>query len=472
MKKNIISLVSRSLLTLLLTFDLAAADDTPQLQKVRHTVLSPSTEQVVLQLNGSYSPKVFTLKDETPRVIFDFANMTHGLEVKSITPTNGSIVKRVRVGRHTDDSPKTRVVFDVATLQGVTYTQKFDEKTSSLVIQFTGPEKVATQRKPQTQLTEKATEKTTETQPAAVVEPPQAPSEAAPIDTIVPPQPPTQQSEPPNILAEPTKQEPLAGTEQQPAPAVEAAAPAKPESKKTVEKEAPAPQKKAAEITAEKKAAEKPLTPPPIEAKPEASVDAKPPEKAETLQSAGDAKPAEAVKETAAGPATGKKGELKKAETAAKEPPRPEAAVEPQAPAKTETAPADSKNKTETAKPAVPAKSAEGPQLEYVKFDATSSKGEMVMFKLNGFHPPTVHGVEEGIPRVICDFNNTKLIDSTKNLIKTDGKFVKVIRTSKTKKPEKVRVVIDLEPNRSYDLQQVFFKEDNLFVIIVNTVKK
>lgn len=96
----------------------------------------------------------------------------------------------------------------------------------------------------------------------------------------------------------------------------------------------------------------------------------------------------------------------------------------------------------------------------------------MVLFKLNGFHPPAVHGVEEGIPRVICDFNNTKLVDGTKNLIKTDGKFVRAIRTSKTKKPQKVRVVIDLEPNRNYDLQQVFFKEDNLFVLIVNTVKK
>ena len=32
-------------------------------------------------------------------------------------------------------------------------------------------------------------------------------------------------------------------------------------------------------------------------------------------------------------------------------------------------------------------------------------------------------------------------------------------------------MVIDLEPNHSYDLQQVFFKDDNLFVIIVNTIK-
>ena len=70
------------------------------------------------------------------------------------------------------------------------------------------------------------------------------------------------------------------------------------------------------------------------------------------------------------------------------------------------------------------------------------------------------------------DFNNTKLLDAGKGTIKANGKFVKMIRTTKTKKPEKVRVVIDLEPNRSYDLQQVFFKEDNLFVIIVNTVKK
>ena len=133
MKKKSLLLVPRSLLALLLTCGLAAAADTPQLQKIKHTVLSPASEQVVLQLNGSYSPKVFTLKGETPRVIFDFADMTHSREVKSVTATNGAIVKRVRVGMHTDESPKTRVVLDLATLKGVSYTQKFDEKSSSLV---------------------------------------------------------------------------------------------------------------------------------------------------------------------------------------------------------------------------------------------------------------------------------------------------------------------------------------------------
>jgi hypothetical protein len=29
--------------------------------------------------------------------------------------------------------------------------------------------------------------------------------------------------------------------------------------------------------------------------------------------------------------------------------------------------------------------------------------------------------------------------------------------------------VLDLVPNRNYDLQQVFFKEESMFMIIINT---
>jgi hypothetical protein len=444
MKKQIVALVLRSLLTLLLTGGVAIAEDTPQLQKLKHTVLSPSSEQVVLQLNGSYSPNVFTLKDENPRVIFDFAGMRYGREVKGITSTNGAIVKRIRVGMHTDGSPKTRIVFDVATLKGVTYTQKFDEKSSALVIQFTGTEKAAAQRKPKPK-----TGEAPQAQPATAENAPQTPTEATAAGTSAP----MQLSGQPKSAAEQTDAAQLDKTQSHPAP-VETAATPKSEPVKPADETVSAPSPKPVEVPVEKKAVEKPLAAPPVLAKPEASA---------------EAKPEKSAKETAAAPVTEEKKEEKKAETATKEPPRPETASEPQEPAPSQTG---DKGKSDSAKTAAPAKTQEGPQLEYVKFDATSPKGEMVMFKLNGFHPPSVHGVEEGIPRVICDFNNTKLVDTTKNLIKTNGKLVKVIRTSKTKKPERVRVVIDLEPNRNYDLQQVFFKEDNLFVIIVNAVKK
>ena len=167
---------------------------------------------------------------------------------------------------------------------------------------------------------------------------------------------------------------------------------------------------------------------------------------------------------TAAPPPRGIEDKLKTDEkkTAAATPPQTETVVDSKA----------ASRGTVASQPAAVAKEERGPLLESIKFDGTSPKGEMIKFKLNGFYPPVVHGVVEGIPRVICDFNNTQLADSAKNIVRIDGKHIKVIRTTRTKKPEKVRVVLDLEPNRSYDLQQVFFKEDNLFVIIVNTVKK
>jgi len=444
MKKSFLALVSRSLLalTLVLTCGSAGAEDAPvapQLQKLKHTVLSPTSEQVVLQLNGSYSPKIFTLKDENPRLIFDFADMTHGRDVQGITTTKGAIVKRVRVGMHTVDAPKTRIVFDVATFKGLTYTQKFDENSSSLVIQFTRTGKTAA---PQQREDASATVSAPETaaSPGAPGEPETASAQA---EQPPAPQQPASPGHEEKSATRPPQPEP-------PQPAEQTTAPAK-------EVPAGAPEK-----TAKAEAAA-----PPAPVKPMADAAAEPEEQAMAPMAA--AKPEEPAGETVAPPAG--KDEGKKSETAGGEKQRPGTATASQAaaPAGTDKS---ATAKPEVTKPAALAATSERPQLEYVKFDASSPKGEMVLFKLNGFHPPAVRGVEEGIPRVICEFNNTKLIGKTKNPIKTDGKFVKVIRTSATKKPERVRVVIDLEPNRSYDLQQVFFKEDNLFVLIVNTVKK
>jgi hypothetical protein len=468
MKKKSLYCIPHSLLALLLTCGLAVAADRPQLKKIEHTILSPASEQVVLQLNGSYSPKVFTLKDETPRVIFDFADMVHTRDVKSVTTTNGSMVKRVRVGMHTDDSPKTRVVLDLATLKGVSYTQKFDEKSSSLIIELSGPKKVAAHPARKTEPVEKTAE----------VQPPEVSEAQSGTTTHVDPKGPLfssqQQTDQAGILTEKTAKEPSPEGRQSPEPVVEAVAAVQPEDRKSGTETTQSPLKAASESAGtEEKAAAKPQLPSPVEPAPETAAQAAPAGKTEPSQ-ATDATAAAVIESPAAAPPTDEKkeeGEKTKAEAVTREPPPQGHSVEPPVTAGKEATPTDANSKTEKAEDAV-AVTADGPELEYVKFDATSPKGEMVMFKLNGFHPPAVHGVEEGIPRVICDFNNTKLTGRTKNQIKTDGKFVKVIRTSKTRKPEKVRVVIDLEPNHSYDLQQVFFKEDNLFVIIVNTVKK
>ncbi len=125
----------------------------------------------------------------------------------------------------------------------------------------------------------------------------------------------------------------------------------------------------------------------------------------------------------------------------------------------------------ELAKPAE-TKNTTTPILHSISFDNSTGKGEMVQFQLNGFYPPKVVAIEEGTPRVICDFKNTTLAVPIADIIKSDSQFIKSIRVGKHDDPDKIRVVIDLAPDNNYDLKQIFFKEDNMFVIIVNSTGK
>ena len=123
---------------------MAAAEVRPELRALRFSTVAPGSERVVLQLNGSYSPKVFTMKGETPRIVLDFADMTHSGKVSPLTVVNGALVQRIRVGMHPGDAPKTRVVLDLATFAGVSFDQRFDPAASTLTIELTGKGKGAT----------------------------------------------------------------------------------------------------------------------------------------------------------------------------------------------------------------------------------------------------------------------------------------------------------------------------------------
>ncbi|GBE53133.1 hypothetical protein BMS3Bbin14_01616 [bacterium BMS3Bbin14] len=121
-------------------------------------------------------------------------------------------------------------------------------------------------------------------------------------------------------------------------------------------------------------------------------------------------------------------------------------------------------------KPAPTGKTA--PVIKSIKFDNRSSRGEIVRFQLNGFYPPTVMGLKKNAPRVGCDFKNATVPGSVKKLIECNGKYVKTIQVEPSHNPDRVKVILNLVPGNKYDLQQIFFKKDNLFIIIINTVNK
>ncbi len=108
------------------------------------------------------------------------------------------------------------------------------------------------------------------------------------------------------------------------------------------------------------------------------------------------------------------------------------------------------------------------PMILDISFDDFTGKGESVLFHLNDFYPPTVSAADKGSPRIICDFEAMDLGPNIQKTITTKGKYIQRIKTTNYQDPHKVRVIVELSPDRDYDLQQTFYRKDNLFVLAVN----
>lgn len=103
-----------------------------------------------------------------------------------------------------------------------------------------------------------------------------------------------------------------------------------------------------------------------------------------------------------------------------------------------------------------------------VSYEKTTNGKEMVLFQLSGFFPPVVYSTEENNLYVVCEFLNVVSAEDLASTVSSGDDYIRSITISEHEEPAKVRVVIELFNTYDYDLKQVFFKEDNLFVIILS----
>lgn len=306
--KNRKAVFSLGVLFLLFLFSgsLHAADGV--IEKVNFQKEDERVESVIFHLNGPWLPKVFALKGENPRVVFDFLDTRMARGVPSAIDARGKMIRKIRMGRH---SNKTRVVIDLAAGGEFNFDQQFDDGNNILTIQLFAAD--------------------------------------------FPPK---------EDLGNGQKKEELSDT-------------------------VAVPQEPVAADSQEEKSIEQAVRPVEVAEPKVASVVTK-------------------------GPAV-------------------------------------------------------DPLLLDISYEDTSNKGEMVLFKLNGFYPPVVTGEEEGTPLVICEFSGTRLDDAVNKTQVIQGEYIEKIEVEQLADGDRIRVTLELVPNKNYDLQQVFFKEDDLFVIIVNS---
>jgi SH3 domain-containing protein/AMIN domain-containing protein len=109
-------------------------------------------------------------------------------------------------------------------------------------------------------------------------------------------------------------------------------------------------------------------------------------------------------------------------------------------------------------------------EIRSIRFEKTSEGHELVIFQLNGYHPPKIFAATEERPRVVCDFSNARLGKDVGSTIEVNGGLIRQIRVGlHTGSRPKVRVVLDLTPekNTDYEIQPFFFEDDNRFTLRV-----
>jgi hypothetical protein len=107
-----------------------------------------------------------------------------------------------------------------------------------------------------------------------------------------------------------------------------------------------------------------------------------------------------------------------------------------------------------------------------IRFKILYSGEEKVIILGRGITPPLIFALEGKNPRVVCDFKGTDLGSGIASEIKTGGKFIKMIRTGLHKGGGgKVRVVLDLSPEESYEVEQTFYKNQHTYELIIKPEK-
>jgi len=378
---------------------LSAGQKVDMLESVSFQQISGKEEAVSFVYSSENPPKVFMISGDHPRIVVDFINTGCSLQIDRNMDKKGKMVKRIRVGIHKEQPPKTRVVVDLVAGAVYRYTKHLDSQKNMLILSIFQKEELPAR-------TKEMPHKDVQNKAPAVHHGPAVQHKHVPAN------------------AEAVK------------PARKGAESGKPQKKETTVQTKAKPQ-----MQSRKQMPAEPRT---------AAAENKHPQ-----EEGAAAKP---VKGTTV------KSTKKKFGSDNKE-------IETNGQKKTTV---KAKEKAESEKDTVENKSADKKPkalLSNVNFEKTSHKGEMVLFKLNDFFPPKVFGIEKGEPKVILDFNDTELGKQVKDVLFCNGKYVQSIRITKNTNPVKVRVVLHLVPHRNYDLQQVFFKEDNLFVVIVNSQK-
>lgn len=103
-----------------------------------------------------------------------------------------------------------------------------------------------------------------------------------------------------------------------------------------------------------------------------------------------------------------------------------------------------------------------------ISYKIGNDGNEYVFIEFNRFYMPDIFSIEGENPRIVVDIENVSSFNETWAVIKTEGEFIRQIRSSMDYKARKVRVVLDMEPSRDYFVKPVFGDREKIFSLQIS----
>jgi hypothetical protein len=119
--------------------------------------------------------------------------------------------------------------------------------------------------------------------------------------------------------------------------------------------------------------------------------------------------------------------------------------------------------------PMAPASQEEPPlMLKNIAFQFEPAGHEKVFIDFNRDVIPKIFSIEGNDPRIVIDIKNVLSVRQGLTRIKVQGKLIRQIRTALDRPSHRLRIVVDLAPTRSYEVEPAYYKAEKMYVLDIS----
>jgi len=105
--------------------------------------------------------------------------------------------------------------------------------------------------------------------------------------------------------------------------------------------------------------------------------------------------------------------------------------------------------------------------IKDIKFEKSENGKETLYIYSNTFFVPEIFPLEEDNPKIVVDIQNTESIKKGLETIDVEGRIIRRIRSYLHRGSKKLRIVLDLEPDKNYYTDQLFYQKENIYSLEV-----